>query len=540
MREGAQVEQANTSAMTEVLQEIRGAWRFRWQGMGAAWVLLLAGWIAISAMPNVYEAGAKIYVDASTRLRPLLQGLAVDPNVDAQVSYVRQTLLSRPHLAKMIAATQLDARVKNERERADLIEKLKTKIDIETVRNAEQPMAGRVYTVTYQDTHRETALAVVESLVAGFVEGSQDSNREQSVEAQQFLTEQLHGLESKLSKAEDGLAEFKKQNFGLLPGQGGDYFQRVQTEQENLNHSQAQLSVLLSQREELQTQLRGEKPLVPLERPAGAAAPAGGEKDLDGRIKESESKLEDLLLRFTEKHPEVIALRQTIADLKARRVTEIAALEHGGSGSGSLSVADNPLYQAIRMQLNKIDVDVAAARGDIADRERRVRDLKRQIDSAPDVEAELARLNRDYGVTKVQYEALLDRLQKAKLSEASEETGAVKFEVTDPPAARPEPVAPKRLLMLLAVFLVAVGGGVVVAYLLHQHNPVYSTASSLSQTTRLPVFGTVSMVRLEEVASQARASVFRYGTVALGLAFAFVVVLVLKDASATWFQHILG
>jgi polysaccharide chain length determinant protein (PEP-CTERM system associated) len=320
----------------------------------------------------------------------------------------------------------------------------------------------------------------------------------------------------------------------VLPGQGGDYFTRLQTEREGLNQARSQLDVIMSQRNALNDQLRGQSPLVPNGRALDPGV--GGNRDIDARIKESEAKLEDLRLRFTEKHPEVVALKQTIADLKSRRGEELAALQGGGAGSGSLAVSDNPLYQSIRMQLNKIDVDAAAARADIAQRERRIAELQRSINTAPDVEAELGRLNRDYGVIKAQYEALLDRLQRARLSESADQTGVVQFQVIEPPAARFEPVGPNRPLMIIAVLLGAIGAGAGVAYVLHQLRPVVSSANALAELTRLPVIGTVSIGRLEQHVAEMRRSAFNFAGAFAGLLVVFLFALMFRNGTAHLLQ----
>ena len=89
----------------KILDDIRGSWRFRWLGLAAAWAVCLIGWMYVFAMPNVYEAKARVYVDSQTVLGPLLRGLALDPNVESELSVVRQALLSRPSLETVARKT---------------------------------------------------------------------------------------------------------------------------------------------------------------------------------------------------------------------------------------------------------------------------------------------------------------------------------------------------------------------------------------------------------------------------------------------------
>lgn len=531
----AGVEQSLTLLAQDLKDELRGVWRFRWRAMLVAWILLVLGALAVSVLPDHYLATARVYVDSSSRLGKLLQGLAVETNVEMQIAVVRQTLLSRPHLLRMTQSPEFGAVGKTPGEIDKLLSRLRDKIEIMPIRGQES--AGAIILmISYPDTSRDRALFVVRSLVEGFVSETADASRVKAEEAQSFLLKELSELEKKLGESEDRLATFKQHNFGVLPGQGGDYFTRLQNERQGLDQARSQFDVLMSQRAALNDQLRGQAPLVPTARDFQVP----GQKDIDARIKESETKLEELLLRFTDRHPEVIALRQTIADLKDRRERELAALQGGGAGSGSLAVADNPLYQSIRMQLNKVDVDAAALRADIAQRERRIADLQRSINTAPEVEAELARLNRDYGVTKTQYEALLDRLQRARLSESAEETGVVSFKVLEPPAASLAPVGPNRQLMLLAVLLGAIGGGAALAYVMHQMRPVFANPTALAEVTKLPVLGSVSFGRLEAHIARMRGSTLRFGTAFGGLLVVFAVMMTFRTSTAAFMHNLLG
>ena len=82
-----------------IKDEIRGAWRFRWIAMAIAWVVALGGWLVTCIMPNVFEARSRVYVETSTELRPLLQGLAIETDIQSQLDLVRQALLSTPTLS---------------------------------------------------------------------------------------------------------------------------------------------------------------------------------------------------------------------------------------------------------------------------------------------------------------------------------------------------------------------------------------------------------------------------------------------------------
>ena len=258
----ADVEQSLNNLAQQFRDELRGMWRFRWKAMAVAWGMLLVGAIAVAVMPDSYAAQSKVYVDSGSRLGKLLQGLAVETNVETQLAVVRQTLLGRPHLEKLARAPEYGGKTRTPAQMDKIIESLRKKIEILPVRGAETGGAI-ILGVSFEDTSRERALFVVRSLVEGFVNETADVSRTKAEEAQSFLLKELKELEGKLATSEDRLATFKKENFGVLPGQGGDYFTRLQTEREGLNQARSQLDVIMSQRNALNDQLRGQSPLVP-------------------------------------------------------------------------------------------------------------------------------------------------------------------------------------------------------------------------------------------------------------------------------------
>src|SRR3546814_7803123 len=74
------------------------------------------------------------------------------------------------------------------------------------------------------------------------------------------------------------------------------------------------------------------------------------------------------------------------------------------------------------------------------------------------------------------------------------ETEAIKFSVIDPPSSPRVPAAPNRPLLLLAVLVVGVGGGVGAAFAKSQLRTTYSTATRLERATGLPVIGAISEI----------------------------------------------
>ena len=492
--------------LEKILSIFHGAWRFHRLAIIAAWVICLLAWVLISVLPDMYEARARVFVDTRTALKPVLQGLAIDQDVDAQINFVKQSLLSTPQLEKVAEANGLlNANVQSPQARSRIIDQLRAHIVL-TVSSAaeqggEQGAAGTIYAIQYQDPSRARSLKIVQTLLDNFVEGTLGGKREGSQSAQKFLQEQIHDYELRLRASEDRLAVFKKNNVGLMPTQSGDYFSHLQAEIDAVNKVQDDLALAEARRAELARQLKGDETLAATAPATVTTGPNGTLQGTDtlSRIKETQAKIDDLLLRDTEKHPDVIALKETLADLKQRRAVEMEALRRGDPNAVAASgAASNPVYQSIQLALNQADVEIASLKRQLADHRNTVSELRTRLDTMPQVEAEYARLNRDYDVTKTQYTAMVERLDKSKLGEEADTSGSIKFSVIDPPAAEFQPVWPMRGRLIFGGLVGGLGVGGALAYLLNMMRPVFDGAAGLGEATGLPILGTVTVSNLLE------------------------------------------
>ena len=152
------------------------------------------------------------------------------------------------------------------------------------------------------------------------------------------------------------------------------------------------------------------------------------------------------------------------------------------------------------------------------------------------MQAEYAQLNRNYEVTKKQYDVLLSRLDSTRLGQQAASTGLVKFQIIDPPSAGFKPVSPNRPLLIIGALLAALAAGGGVAYLLHLLRPVFVSARQLGAVTGLTVLGAVSMAWADKHRLEQRLGTVRYALFSASLVVVGLAVLVLHRH----ISHILG
>lgn len=515
-------------AVEHLVSEVRSAWRFRWATIACAWAICVVGWIGVLMIPGRYDTSAKVYVDTTSVLRPLLEGLAVAPSTSNEVEMVRRVLLGRPRLEKVIDETELKSRAQTPIDRASLLDDLS-----KSIRVTGDPQS-HLYTIVYGDRDPRVSHAVVQNLLDVFLGETVGEKRNDAANAQKFIVAQLAEYEHRLSESEKKLAGFKKKNVGFMPDDRGGYFERLQREMQEVDRLDAERAVAVNKRSELRSKLLGGE---------GAASGLGAvETSVDARIVETKGRLEELLLQYTDAHPDVIALKQSIAGLEAQRARELETLRANRSSLGSARSSSTSLVlQNLQIALNEAELQIAAADSQLSDHRTRIVELKRMMNVLPEVEAELARLSRDYGINQTQYEQLLQRLESARLTDEADRSEDLKVKIIDPPVLPILPAAPKRGLLLIGVLLAGLGAGGGLAWLLAQLQPAFSNLRELRKLIKLPTLGSISLVEAgHESSFRDWIAVGGYAAATAGLFVTFGIIFLVQNRAAEFGQALLG
>jgi len=511
----------------QLLIVVRRMWKYRWVGLIVAWVAGVVGAVVVFALPDRYEASARIYVDTQSILKPLMSGLAVQPNVEQQVTMLSRTLISRPNVEKLVRMADLDLKNQSKAQQEATIEQVTGNLSIKS--------SGRdnLYVLGYRDAEPETAKRVVQALVSIFVESSLGQTRQGTSTAATFINEQIKAYETKLEEAETRLKEFRLRNLSTGGGDGKDSASRIAELGGQLERARLEYREALNARDAAKAQLDGEKKnggaqttLQSLMQESNASVST---PELDSRLADLRRNLDGLLQRFTDQHPDIISTRKLIKDLEEQKKREMAELRKQamnsptaavGAGSGSLA-----MQELVRI-LATAEVQVAALKARVDEYSSRYAQAMESLKTAPQVEAEAAQLNRDYAVHKRNYEELVQRREQASISgELDVASGVADFRVIDPPRANPKPVAPNRLLLLAGAMAGALGIGLFTTFAASQLRPVFHDANDLRARVELPILGVVTRLVTDADRARQRVDLIRFSAGAGGLLVMFAVAL---------------
>jgi polysaccharide chain length determinant protein (PEP-CTERM system associated) len=516
-------------AIQLVQRHALGMWRYRWTALAVAWGLSVLSWIAICFLPDRYEASAQVFVDTDSVLRPLLRGLSVEKDVMNDVAVMTRTMLTRPHLERVAREADLDLNAKSPREFDAVLASLERRIKISA-------SGANIYTISFEDKRRDTAVEVVDKLLDTFVEDTLGSGQEDSQQAEKTLKTELDDYERRLTESEDRLKEFKRQNVGLMPNEHGDYYAQLQTATAELANVQQAARVANEKAASLSRQLEGEEPVFGIMSPGPTSG--GRASSVDAQIAALEQKRSDLLLEYTEKHPEVQRIDQQLQELRAKRKTELANKDTEPTPVVANPLDMNPVYQSLKIQRSKVEVELATLRAELADKQAKVDRLKRLVDVIPQVEAELNRLNRDYDVVKARYAQMLQRwedLQTGKRVKTG--TDQVQFRIVNPPFAPSDPAGPPRAMFIFFACMASLGVGLGIAFVRDLISPVFHQSRDLT-VYGVPVLGSIKMNETRESKERGRMSAYALAGASVALVACMGVVIAFASVASAFIRGV--
>ena len=475
--------------LVQILDYVKGIWIKKRYVMLFSWLICPIGFIYVATLPDQYASRAQVFVDTRSVLQPLLRGLAIQTNPDQEIQMMAKTLLSRSNVEIIARESDLDIAAQTEAQFEGIVSAL--------VNNIKLSSTGRdnIYNISYENKDAIVAQKVVKETLDLFVEGALGNNRRDTDTAGKFLDEQIAEYESRLSEAEQRVADFKRQYNDILP-LSGTYYAQLQRLQEELEDTQLQIKQTKQQVDSLKSQMAQKKS-------SDSFGVTNADEPVlrtryDDRIRGLEEQLDTLKLRFTDKHPDVIETKALLESLEAARTKEIDAFLNESDEDGTQPL--NDLNREIKLEVSRYQSNLAALEVKETDVKAKIARLESKVDLIPQIEAENTALNRDYSITKGKYEELLSRKEAADLSRRAEVSSEeLQFRIIEPPLVPKRPSGPNRLILYTAVLIIGFGSGIGVAFLVSQLNPILIRPKQLLQVADYPIWGTVTHLDLSEI-----------------------------------------
>ena len=465
--------------------------RRTWQIMLPAIAIAGAASWWIHQLPNRYRSDALLLV-VSQRVPETFVRSTVTTRSENRLQSITQQILSRTHLEQIIRDFDLYSDQRNAAVMEDIVESMRSR-DIQV-----QPVKGDAFRLGFIADSPEVAMRVVDRLASLFI-GQTSLDRATLAEGtDHFLEQQLTDIRSRLVDNEAKLGDYRRRHNGELPKQLDANVQglhstemQIQTLAESLNRDRDRQLVL-------ERSLKDVKLTELVE--AGGATPARASSadtaapSVADQLRRAEAALKDMQSTLTEQHPDVVALKRTIGDLRKRAEAETASRV----ASADVSAAD----QLRRSRLDELRTDLSAVEQQITQKEteqERLHNLlsiyQNRIEAEPTREAELAALTRDYDTLQETYRGLLTKKQESEISANLERQQIdAQFKVLDPARLPERPFAPNRPRLYAAGALGGLGIGLLFAGILEWFDRSLRTENDVRAALRVPVLAAIPPV----------------------------------------------
>jgi polysaccharide chain length determinant protein (PEP-CTERM system associated) len=462
-----------------VLEQVVIVWRRKWLAVAGIWVACLVGWASVLMLPRSYESDARVFVDTSGVLTPLLKGIVLDNPSTQTGDYLRQALVSRPNMEEVVHATGLDAN-RTAAQTSALILAMANRVSVKA--------GGKnLFSISYTNGDPVMVRNVLQSLLATVARRVTDTSRTSIDKAHGFLDDQIAGYEKQLREADQRRAEFHKQY--------ADYFPdpvtgrpKLQMLQQQMLQARQYYDSAVATRDGLSEQLKTVPQYKTVDVPTiGANGRISASPEV--RVAQARADLVELQSKFTEQYPDVATARRHVQDLEAQTM----------AGSlGRRSVVPDTTHEQIRLRLVEAEAIIPPAKQRLDEAVAAYEQMKTASVDVPDVDAKVKDLDRDYDIIKKSYDDLVKTREAALISQAADQKiDRSGFVVVDPPQVPMLPSFPNLPLMFSLVLILGVGAGLALPIGLELMWGTYASASRL-RVLGLPVAGVVTAIQRPE------------------------------------------
>lgn len=493
--------------------------RRKWLIIGFVVIFVSVAVALCVTLPRSYRSKTTILVETQ-RIPERYVSPVVGGTVSDRISMVQQNVLSRTFLGVVAERFGLYPPGATMAQKDGVVEGLRQAIKIET-KGARTDARVESFSISF--AHSDPMMARnVTAMFADEIIAQNIKTREMLVEGTtKFLDDEMRKASESLEQQEQAIAMFKKRHMGELPGQVEANLQTLNRLQRDLTATSEALQDRTDRRSALQKMISSYEAIgmsfgdqtgggrarenggtVAVVSPNAATRNTGIAGDpLATRLRDLERQLATLTAEYKDTYPDVIQVKQEIAQLKSRmaerqtaasrETKEEPAPEKPRSNKLPTGIVD-PYVHDLKRELDENEIGINA----LKEQQRRltvqIKEYEQRVEKAPEREQELLVLQRDYQNTRRNYESLLEKQLNARISENLEKRQAGEtFRILDPADVPTKPESPDVMKIMLGGLLLGCAFGYGTAFSLELMAGVIRRPEEAETLLGLPVLASI-------------------------------------------------
>ncbi len=434
--------------------------RRRWWILLPLFTVWLTVWGVSWALPTTFTSDALISADQEkVSDQYVLENVNV--NLQNRLQSTTQQVLSYASLQAIIKRFNLYAtppQLSSFFKPKDPVDQMRGDIKIELV--GAPGYRGEFFTfkILYSADTPEIAQQVNSELTSLFINENVRAQRQLSENTTAFLDSELADARTKMEEQEAAVTAFKAKHVGDLPGQLQSNVQILAGLQAELASTQHALDTSKQQKIYLESLLQQYQ---------SAQASMGGDSDaistqaIDKELQDLRMQLQNLRTRYTDGHPDIVALKDEIARTETLRKKNDADITSRRSAAKSMGAIDFSAAEGVQRgtptAVMQLQSQLKATQWEIQNEQQHAKDLEAQttvyqarLNLTPETEQELTTVSRGYDEAKFNYNSLLQKQTQSQLATSlGQQQQGQQFHIIDPPKLPDKPSAPNRFLISL-------------------------------------------------------------------------------------------
>jgi len=462
-------------------------------------VLVMAG-ASIYAIiaPREYKASTLVLVSPQSVPEDLIHA-TVTSKVEERLQSIAQEVMSRTRLETIITEFRLYEKERKHLSKEEIVELMRKNIKVELPTKKDEKGS---FAISFISNDPNTATAVANRLSSLFIEENLKIREKQASGTTEFLTNELVAAKAKLDQMETSVTQYKRRFMGGLPEQRDTnlkIFEQMQNQNQRISESL---------RSAQDRKLFIQKQMSDMEMPVSMPVAAGSGKDSQYSIKPSltqkdagsavaadtggtyetkkdklKRELEDLRTKYTDNHPDVIAMKKKLADLEKNKDTY------------DNDIKKDPRFRELKNELTATSLEIKRLQDESASISAQANKYMGRIEQTPAREQDMASLLREYESTKTAYETLLNKSQGAQQAENLEKRQkGEQFRVIDPARVPEEPFSPDVPKILLIGLFAGLAGGFALAFIREQMDRSFHDAADVEISLGIKVLATIPKI----------------------------------------------